>query len=277
MKKIVVTLATLLVASGSMAGVVFTDNFDDGNRDGWYLLNDGGQNSLVAETLGTGETVMTFADGDSAAADYYGGVTTFAAQDLSLNGSEITLTLDYINASGWPNGRAWSVGLFNSNGTGVTGDTTAAVDGWGNAGDDSGIYGVSQNGYDRFTIRENVNQGISAGTGGDLTARTWNDSYADPGTWFTYSLKIENIAGNLEYTVTFSGSGVDGQDPVSQTYLDEDVNNYVFDEIAFSARDDVGSSFDNVVVDYVIPEPATLGLVAVFGGGLLFIRRRFMI
>ncbi|WP_372846721.1 PEP-CTERM sorting domain-containing protein [Pontiella sp.] len=34
---------------------------------------------------------------------------------------------------------------------------------------------------------------------------------------------------------------------------------------------------DNVVVNAVIPEPATLGLVAVFGGGVLFIRRRFMI
>lgn len=33
---------------------------------------------------------------------------------------------------------------------------------------------------------------------------------------------------------------------------------------------------DNISVT-VIPEPATLGLVAVFGGGVLFIRRRFMI
>lgn len=33
---------------------------------------------------------------------------------------------------------------------------------------------------------------------------------------------------------------------------------------------------DNVQLD-VIPEPATMGLLAVFGGGLLFIRNRFMI
>lgn len=38
------------------------------------------------------------------------------------------------------------------------------------------------------------------------------------------------------------------------------------------------SSFDNYVVDgvSVIPEPATLGLIAAMGGTLLFVRRRFM-
>lgn len=35
------------------------------------------------------------------------------------------------------------------------------------------------------------------------------------------------------------------------------------------------AQFDHLTVG-VIPEPATLGLVAVFGGGILFIRRRFM-
>lgn len=42
-----------------------------------------------------------------------------------------------------------------------------------------------------------------------------------------------------------------------------------------------GSSGQNTYLDNVgisaVPEPATLGLVALFGGGLLFIRRRFMI
>ncbi|WP_372797348.1 DNRLRE domain-containing protein [Pontiella sp.] len=40
-----------------------------------------------------------------------------------------------------------------------------------------------------------------------------------------------------------------------------------------------GAGFSNVElsINYTIPEPATLGLVAVFGGGVLFIRRRFML
>lgn len=51
-------------------------------------------------------------------------------------------------------------------------------------------------------------------------------------------------------------------------------------EIAFSGGT-AGSSghhlwLDNVAVS-AIPEPATLGLIAAFGGGILFIRRRFMI
>jgi len=34
---------------------------------------------------------------------------------------------------------------------------------------------------------------------------------------------------------------------------------------------------DYVSVDYVIPEPATLGMIALVGGAIIFIRRRFMI
>lgn len=47
-----------------------------------------------------------------------------------------------------------------------------------------------------------------------------------------------------------------------------------------TAGDELIIQFDSVNINYldnvsVIPEPATLGLVAVFGGGILFIRRRF--
>lgn len=34
---------------------------------------------------------------------------------------------------------------------------------------------------------------------------------------------------------------------------------------------------DDITISQVIPEPATLGMIAVFGGGILFIRRRFKI
>jgi len=271
MKKTAIALATLMVASESMAATIFSDDFSDGNRDGWYLLNDGGQNSLVAETLGGGETVMTFSDGDSTTADWYGGVTSFSAQDLSLDGATITLSFDYTNASNWPSGRGWTVGLFNSNGTSVTADTTAAGAGWGASADDSGILGAAQRYTDRFTIRETVSQGIHGNTGGDLTTRTDNKDYGVAGTWFSYSLEIENIAGDLQYTATFSGAPVVGTR--SQVYLDETVNNYSFDQIGFSARDNVGSSFDNVMVSYVVLEPSSAALLGL-GGLALVLRRR---
>jgi hypothetical protein len=42
-----------------------------------------------------------------------------------------------------------------------------------------------------------------------------------------------------------------------------------------------GTATEFVKIDSVsltqIPEPATLGLIAAFGGGIMFIRRRFMI
>ena len=39
----------------------------------------------------------------------------------------------------------------------------------------------------------------------------------------------------------------------------------------------IATDWNSAVNGMMIPEPATLGLVAVFGGGVLFIRRRFMI
>ncbi|VGO20837.1 hypothetical protein [Pontiella sulfatireligans] len=41
--------------------------------------------------------------------------------------------------------------------------------------------------------------------------------------------------------------------------------------------DQIGDAIFNFDTVAVIPEPASLGMVAVFGGGLLFVRRRFMI
>ena len=67
--------------------------------------------------------------------------------------------------------------------------------------------------------------------------------------------------------------------------LAEDVSNYDYIGIKFSINGAAdasletlsahGSIIDNVSLT-VIPEPATLGLIASFGAGVLFIRRRFM-
>ncbi|MBK1831089.1 PEP-CTERM sorting domain-containing protein [Verrucomicrobiaceae bacterium R5-34] len=216
---------------------------------------------------------MSLRDTDTAT-DFYGAVTTFAAQDLSVVGSKITLTFDFYNDTRWPSGRQLSAGLYNSNGSVVTGDTTAAGLGWGATANDSGMLATAQRYSDRFELRESVGQGL----GENLTRlqdRTNNSAYGEDGLWFDYTLEIENIGGDLQTTATWSGSDIAGQESVSQTWLTDagDVNNYTFDEIGFTARANVNTSFDNVEVTYVVPEPSSAALLGL-GGLALVLRRR---
>ena len=47
--------------------------------------------------------------------------------------------------------------------------------------------------------------------------------------------------------------------------------------VAFATANTAGETTPVLTIETVIPEPATLGLVSVFAGAILFIRRRFMI
>jgi hypothetical protein len=47
--------------------------------------------------------------------------------------------------------------------------------------------------------------------------------------------------------------------------------------VDFSAGGTGDAAALNFISMEAIPEPAALGLIAVFGGGILFVRRRFMI
>ncbi|QBG45913.1 PEP-CTERM sorting domain-containing protein [Verrucomicrobia bacterium S94] len=89
--------------------------------------------------------------------------------------------------------------------------------------------------------------GVSAGwtTVGTLTADAWN-TYTKSGTFTTDANALTNT---------------------SALFLNNDKNT----DGALGANYYV----DNFKLE-VVPEPGTLGLIAVFGGGVLFIRRRFM-
>lgn len=68
------------------------------------------------------------------------------------------------------------------------------------------------------------------------------------------------------------GTTVSGQDIVFDrlSFSDYDGNSAAWDEVRF------GTTFDDVTIA-AIPEPATIGLVGIFGAGMLFVRRRLMI
>ena len=90
--------------------------------------------------------------------------------------------------------------------------------------------------------------------------------------WHTYSLTIENNAGQVTATTVFD-AGLASE--LTQFDSGSAYDFLTFDTVAIQA---IRSDFavDNIVVT-TIPEPATLGLVSFVGLGILVIRRRLMI
>ncbi|MDF7809029.1 PEP-CTERM sorting domain-containing protein [Pontiellaceae bacterium B12219] len=87
------------------------------------------------------------------------------------------------------------------------------------------------------------------GTNGTVLA-TLNSGGLLTGTWQFFSNSV--IATSTDLTIHISN--------ISTTAVAKDGNDLILDDVSFVA----------------IPEPATLGMIAAFGGGILFIRRRFM-
>lgn len=145
----------------------------------------------------------------------------------------------------------------------------------------------------RFFVQGNGNMRVemSAGAGFelDLGALNLNDGSThmvgvlfDSGTGDSFQdldLYVDgtlyNVAGGTDHTVNILGSGTPpniliGLDQTTKQFVGTIDDMAIFDTALTSGE----------LADFAangIPEPATLGLVAMFGGGVLFIRRRMMI
>lgn len=125
--------------------------------------------------------------------------------------------------------------------------------------------------------------------GSQLAATHNNMDYAvDPATMYKFDLTLELTAPDtFDWGVVVTDLGTNGLgNTVAASYSDT----FVFAGFAAALAGDgvfagmrsanltagVLSGLDQWTVTS-IPEPATVGLVAAFGGGILFIRRRFML
>ncbi|MDF7823597.1 PEP-CTERM sorting domain-containing protein [Pontiellaceae bacterium B12227] len=135
--------------------------------------------------------------------------------------------------------------------------------------------------------------GITGPVNASVTSAGFNyflaESFSNSGTINPYNiLTIDDGTGSLtSYTTDPLAAG---SAPAGATVIDLTPGNQVItlaattiNEITFTATQDIngavrpsdlGSTIELEVT--AIPEPATLGMVALFGGGVLFIRRRFM-
>ncbi|MDF7801128.1 hypothetical protein P4C99_16750 [Pontiellaceae bacterium B1224] len=176
--------------------------------------------------------------------------------------------------------------LLTANDSGVTGwSTWSALGGGYTEGDytvNEGPYGAASNGGIRtglgdidgtahFYMTDSSPIAFQRTDGGtfDLTSLSIANASASANTLYIYKNRVSGSLGELVDEISFSGnevktdlvvSGLTGVENV--TFWTSTNNGYLF-------------GIDNVSV--AVPEPATLGLAVVFGGGILFVRRIFMI
>jgi hypothetical protein len=197
---------------------------------------------------GSGAHVLGGAAPDVTAEDWFGATqgVTFGPDDLTLNwptanryrGSGV-----WLDASGWEAGTV-TVGVDVSSYTAGVGGSSIL------------FQTFAANGVD---ADNSVSLDLHGGPGAD------GDPQVVAGTSTIAIFGDEqNISGAATQEFTFTYNGTD-QFIGLVFALDNDTTATTYE----------AATLDNLTVN-TIPEPAALGLIAVFGGGLLFIRRRFM-
>lgn len=187
-------------------------------------------------------------------------------QDLTIPGWTATLTTGgYVSddlRTDWTNtlgvvGANHSLNMNTWSGTIMTSDTyTEAV----STGDEFTLtYDIASFANETGVLRYNVDLILDKGLAGETTVSLFNGDYAyeGPKQFRTQTFNYTATADYSTVTLEFNGRGT------------SNANGDMVNRVATT------TGIDNVNLS-VIPEPATLGMVAVFGGGILFIRRRFM-
>ena len=261
MKRKVLLAALLFSGSFAHATIVVSDNFDSGSLAGWSQKWTATMNSKFSNT-GTnvvmdGTATAQYRVINTTGFSLSAGETATISSDFRMDHTGVDPTKvngDFIgflltDTTTWYDGANMTSDIANRKG--AVGDTLPFAPwvenwiGWGNFGINNGVGGVGN----WFSM--DMNLSVSNGT-------YWSSMDINHGGGTTTtSLKDLGIAAGTTvyagYTTAYNNSGTNIMVSASMNKVE----------------------MDNFQVD-VIPEPATIGLVAAFGGAVLFIRRRFM-
>ena len=262
----------VLFAFQANASIVLQDDFNDGDRtanEAWYLVKAQSTASVVDGALnfnnehsGSNPTTAPYAQ--------KGIVANF--NTVSLNpGDSLSLSFDFSLQSVVDQSGYFRFGLAYddpSNGTPFAGD--GATNG-GTVGDDDYSYfvGMSSGANTGLAIREDNGTSNGFMAGGDIVSDKGSGSYTlnDTDTHsVVFTIARSATEARRDFTVEIDGVEV-------ATGYDDWNLKVDFNEVGFvSAHRDLDFTLDNVQVE-VVPEPATMGLVGLFGGMIALLRR----
>ena len=279
-----ITLIGMFVVSASMAAVVnvFSDDFSDGNRDGWYRTS-GGNLAVVDDSAGIGTGNALDFDVNSSGTQRRI-LSNYDAVELVNIGDSLSLSFDFrITGTGDLSG-GFRFGLFDSRGALQTADATSGTSS-SNAADDQGYFGrLSVGTLAEARLQEDRASGTSFMGGTDLSTHATDAVFGGINDVLTHTavLTVTRMAStNSEgepLDIPVLSLLVDGTSYIDDPDGDRASPRWTFDEVGFSGGNrDANFVIDNVNVDFApIPEPATLGLMALSMGGL-FVARRFRV
>ena len=251
------SVAAQMVAS---ATIVYQEDFES-SLTGW--INSYGPMSIVNDgTLGNAL---------NAGGNYARKAVQFTESTLASTGDYLELKFDYRFTEA-PNAGYVRIGLFNDidNDAVITNDDfegafialrspagTTATRMYGQTSDIIGQTGAP-------SVNSNFDTDVRAG---DILAYTFLMRITRDATGYTTQVSHGTQGGALSVVETFS---------IASSVYTYDTFAIRDGDLQSSGNVDLPILVDNISVD-VIPEPATLGLVGLIGGALLFIRRCFMI
>lgn len=275
-KQVVWSLAALLcLVTAQAQSVIVNDPFTDGGRTNgadpldipWFSLTTSPVLSVVDDSggLGSGNALQAAPDTNVQLVGVVPTITT-----LANVGESLVLTMDFrFNVAPVGSFSGFRFGLFNSNGTSVTGDNSGVA---GPAANDFGYgftFGTGAASNNAVSIFKSASGVPLASTGGSITAT---------GTPFTVS---NALAHHLQITLTrltatslgiefrFDGSVVATATDASSPFIS-------FDEIYAVTNAQSGRNYllDNVTLQF-IPEPSVGALLAIGGfAAAILLRKR---
>lgn len=247
-KSVLMVIGVLLLGSRALAiSTVYTDDFNDNNRNGWYKFND--DDSSRALVTSSGNLTLD----SSAAFRIWGAVTNFSEVTIG-DGEYINLSLDFQILEDIGSATI-SFGLFGSNGTKISADQADLT----NLTDESGYYKYNRSAD--LIMKAGNGTGLGQVNGTDSMVKTQPSPFATADvTWHTYSLTITNNAGQITATTVFD-AGLGSE--LIQSDAGSAVDLFTFDTLAVQS---ITKDFaiDNVVITTtgsVIPEPSSVALI----------------
>lgn len=281
-KRIQTTMIGLLVAGVAQAAL-----YDIGT-DTTVTFNSGDTLSNTGSITAWTDSTLKISDGsDLSNVDFTAlGITSWTTAKFSFNQATGTANFDGANLSGL--GLTFSGNNFGYNDTFVGADFSNAT--IANASGNNQFFLFSDLSYADFsgaTINVNGNLNSFRGatlTGADFSDITWGVAASVGFAAFFDGGPGSTSVADKDLAVNFSGADLSLLSGTAKTLMIDKLG-------TFDGTTAIGAKYDAAMLTasgwtateldtagwQAIPEPATLGLVAAFGGGILFIRRRFMI